>query len=520
MPRPTDLLDRTLVAVEGISKTYSRTRVLSDVSLGVERGKVHALVGGNGSGKSTLIKLLAGVVPADPGGHIVTAAGRVGAEHWSAHAARRAHLRFVHQDLGLFDDLTVTDNLCIGPGYGARFAGRVHWPQAHERTRRALHRLGVEVDPRARVGGLSIAEHTMVAVTRALQDVDSDTSACIVLDEPTAALAGRDSARLLAMLRTLTAADHAVILVTHHIDDILDVADRVTVLRDGRIVYGGPRMDLDRPTLVRHIAGAAVAAGWPGPEREGPGDSAGVLLDLSWARARHTVPDSLVVRRGEVVGLAGLPGSGYEEISPALFGLLPLAGTALLDGKEYRPRRPAQAMREGVAFIPADRLRDGVFGDLPILNNATAASTRASGVWRIHHRRERRAARGHLHSYRVRPLDLQLPIRALSGGNQQKVLLARWEARKPRLLLLEDPTRGVDVGAREEIWELLRTRVRCDDLAILTTSSDYDELARRCDRVVVMGNGRIVRELAGPDVSASTITRAVYDATEVLEPAR
>ena len=248
-----------ILSVTGLSKTYGTSRVLDNVSLTVEPGEVHAIVGGNGSGKSTSVKLLAGVIPPDPGLQIEVHGVAVPVGDWSPDAARRAHLRFVHQDLGLFADLSIADNLCIGSGYDVALVGRVRRRDVVEAARTQLRRIGVDHDPRRALSTLTLAEQSLVAIARALRGVDDDSSACVLLDEPTAALPAHDRQRLLDTLRHLADSGHGVILVTHHIDELLAIADRVTVLRDGHLIHTGPVAELDRPQLIELITGSRAA---------------------------------------------------------------------------------------------------------------------------------------------------------------------------------------------------------------------------------------------------------------------
>jgi ribose transport system ATP-binding protein len=508
---PAITLDDTVLTVDDLSKSYGGTRVLANVGMSVNRHEIHSLVGGNGSGKSTLIKVLAGVVPADSGGQVSVGGRSVPAGRWTPHDARAAHLRFVHQDLGLFANLSIAENLCIGAGFDTSAIGRVRWRRVDEHSRELLRRHGVDADPRTPLGELRPAEQSIIAIARALQGIDSDEVACIVLDEPTAALPRHDAERLLRLLRSLASRGHGIVLVTHHLDEVLTASDRVTVLRDGQHIHTGPTNQLDRATLIDLIVGPATGDLVP-HRRTGsrPGEPLLRTTDLHIGRAESI---SLEVHGGEIVGLAGLPASGCEDILRALFGLArPANGEMWLDHDRHAPRDPAEAMRAGVALVPGDRLHDGVFAELSVLENVTAASTAAAGRWRLHHRRERRGAHALLRQYRVRPPELRRPIQTLSGGNQQKALLARWAARRPRLLLLEDPTCGVDIGARSDIWNLLHERARSDGLAIMVTSSDLEELAWQCDRVVVMGGGRVHAQLSGDDLNPAQLTGAVYEA--------
>jgi ribose transport system ATP-binding protein len=495
--------------VTGLSKTYGTIRVLTNLSLTVNSREVHAVVGGNGSGKSTSVKLLAGVIPPDPGLQLEVHGVPVPVGDWSPDAARRAHLRFVHQDLGLFAELSIADNLFIGSGYDAALVGRVRRRDVIEAARIQLRRIGVEHDPRRRLSTLTLAEQSLVAIARALRGVDDDATACVLLDEPTAALPAHDRQNLLDTLRRLADSGHGVLLVTHHIDELLAIADRVTVLRDGHLIHTGPVSELNRSQLIELITGSTANADHARPtvvtERR-------VRLRLDHFSSGASRSVSLEAKQGEILGLAGLPGSGCDDIAPALFGLESIAaGTVWIDDDVFVPRHPARAMQTGIAFLPADRQRDGVFAGLSVLKNLTAASTRLAGRWRLHHRRERRRGQVLTDQYRVRPADVTRPIGTLSGGNQQKVLLGRWGCRHPRLLLLEDPTRGVDVGARQDIWRLLTDEARSSGLTIIVTSSDAEELATFCDRIIVFRSGHSATELRAGEVTTSAITTAMYE---------
>ena len=498
-----------ILSVTGLSKTYGINCVLSDVSLSVMAGEIRAIVGGNGSGKSTSVKLLAGVIPPDPGLQIAVHGIPVPAADWSPAAARRAHLRFVHQDLGLFPELSIADNLCIGSGYGTPTIGRIHQSDTLQAARALMQRHGINHDPRRPVSTLTLAERSLVAIARALRDVEDDTAACVLLDEPTAALPAHDRSGLLQTLRRLADSGHGVLLVTHHIDELLAIADQVTVLRDGNLIHDGAVSEVDRPTLIELITGSRAAVHTSRSSANLGGTICLRLDDFSAGNARSV---SLTAYSGEILGLAGLPGSGCDDIAPALFGLEPMtAGSVRIDDIAYMPRNPARAMATGVAFLPADRQRDGVFEGLSVLKNLTAATTALAGRWRLRHRREQRRAHGLAEQYRVRPAVVSRPIGTLSGGNQQKVLLGRWGCRQPRLLMLEDPTRGVDVGARSDIWRLLAQQAQDNGLAIIVTSSDVEELAMFCDRVVVFRSGYAAAELQPTELTAAAITGAMYE---------
>ena len=498
-----------IVSVTGLSKTYGINRVLSNVSLTVMAGEIRAIVGGNGSGKSTSVKLLAGVIPPDPGLQIEVHGTPIPVAEWSPAAARRAHLRFVHQDLGLFPELSIADNLCIGSGYGTPTIGRIHHSDTLHAARALMQRHGINHDPRRPLSTLTLAERSLVAIARALRDVDHDTAACVLLDEPTAALPAHDRSGLLQTLRHLADSGHGVLLVTHHIDELLAIADQVTVLRDGNLIHDGPVSEVDRPTLIELITGSRAVVH---PSRGSAEHGGTICLRLDDFTAGHARSVSLSAYSGEILGLAGLPGAGCDDIAPALFGLRPTtSGNAWINEVAYLPSNPTRAMAAGVAFLPADRQRDGVFEGLSILKNLTAATTAVAGRWRLRHRREQRRAHGLAEQYRVRPAEVSRPIGTLSGGNQQKVLLGRWGCRRPRLLLLEDPTRGVDVGARSDIWRLLAQQAQDSGLSIIVTSSDVEELAMFCDRVIVFRSSYAAAELQSTELTAAAITDAMYE---------
>jgi ribose transport system ATP-binding protein len=313
---------------------------------------------------------------------------------------------------------------------------------------------------------------------------------------------------LLDTLRHLADSGHGVLLVTHHIDELLAIADRVTVLRDGFVVHYGRVSELDRPTLIELITGTTATTEHRRQDTT-TGDTGRLRVEgLSSGDGRSITFNAY---KGEILGLAGLPGSGCDDVARALFGIQPVSsGTAWIDDVVYRPRNPSTAMRAGIAFLPADRQRDGVFEGLSVLKNLTATTTRLGGRWRLHHRTERRRGEALTDQYRVRPPDVRRPIGTLSGGNQQKVLLGRWGCRHPMLLMLEDPTRGVDVGARSDIWRLLADETQSGGLTIIVTSSDVEELATFCDRVVVFKSGQAAIELRSEDLTAAAITNAMY----------
>jgi len=503
---------RAVLRVRHLSKTFGGTRALIDVDLDVVPGEIHALLGGNGSGKSTLIKVLAGVYAGDSGE--IQAGGRTArAGEWTPQDAFAAGLRFVHQNPGVFMDLSVAENIAIGHGFPTALGGRIRWRSLHERTRTLLSRFHIAAAPETPLGALGPAARTMVAIARALQDSEGASSGVLLLDEPTAALPGPEVDLLLDALRSYAADGQTILFVTHRIDEVLDIASRVTVLRDGQRVGSVPRAEISESRLVELIVGRLLDHMYPDAVATTGED---VVLDLRGVAGGPVRGVDLQVRRGEIVGLAGLVGSGPSETLRLAFGLLPRsAGSVVLDGAPLRDLDPAAAMAAGVAYVPADRVAEAIFVAMSVRENLSAAEVHR--YWRglrLHHREEQRDAQASLRDFLITAASDSAPISTLSGGNQQKVILARWLRRRPRLMLLDEPTQGVDVGARAELWTLVR-RAAAEGTSVLVVSSDFDELARVCDRVAVLRQGRVVAELRPPALDGNRLTELAYSVVEV-----
>jgi ribose transport system ATP-binding protein len=503
-----------VLSVTGLSKTFAGTRVLRDVSLDVRRGEVHALVGGNGSGKSTLIKLLAGVYQADTGGRIEVQHVSARADEWSPSLAHSAGLHFVHQDPAVFGALTVAENLAIGAGFLTAVGGRIDWRATRRRTAEVLERFALHVSPDALVGSLRPADRTMLAIARALQGQETAHDGVLVLDEPTASLPASEVDLLLGALRNYAAAGQTIIYVSHRLSEILEFADRLTVLRDGVHVVTREVGDLREEELVELIAGRRIDRVFP--ERpDHVGDE--IVLSVRDLVAGPLRGINLDLHRGEILGVAGLLGSGRSALLRALFGDLPMtSGEIRIDGELYRPSRPLAAMRAGIALVPEDRGADGLFTTSSVRENLSAAVV--SRYWsrgRLQHKRERVDAQSLVDAYGVSPpTDLSI-AGTLSGGNQQKVMLARWMRRAPRLLLLDEPTQGVDVQTRTDIYGHIRRAVGAGG-AVLLVSSDMEELAHVVDRAVVLREGRVVAEARGSDLNPHRLTELSFFAKEAV----
>ncbi|MFD4599202.1 sugar ABC transporter ATP-binding protein [Streptomyces sp. NPDC058464] len=484
-----------LVRIRGLAKRFGGTRALDGVDLDVRAGSVLALLGPNGAGKSTLIKVLAGVHHADAGS--VTVAGHP----LGSHAAARS-MSFIHQDLGLVEWMTVAENIALTAGYPRR-AGLISWRRTRERCAEALETVAAHLDPETPVARLAPAERSLVAVGRAL----AARARLLVLDEPTARLPAADCARLFRVLHSLRDRGHGILYVTHRMDEVYQVADTFAVLRDGRLVSQGPLAGHSPVRLVHDIVGEEPP-GRPLPVTAPVGGPA--VLGLDGVRTAGTAPVTLELRAGEALGLVGLSGAGHVELGRALAGARPfLGGRALLAGRPYRPRTVTDAVAAGVGLVPGDRQREGCAMGLTVRENLLA-NPRAGGPraprW-IGPRRERARAAELIERFAVRPRDGEAPLAALSGGNQQKVLIGRWLRADLRLLILEEPTASVDVGARAAVHRLLDEAL-AGGLAVLLVSTDFEEVAGVCRRALVFVRGRVAAELSGADLTVTALARA------------
>ena len=500
-----------VLRLDGLSKTFAGTTVLTNAALSVRRGEVHALLGGNGSGKSTLIKLLAGVYRADPGGTIEVQGVAAAADAWSPSIARTAGLHFVHQDPAVFGALTVTENLAIGHGFRTRF-GRIDWKASRRRATEVLARFALTMDPDTPVAALRPADRTMVAIARALQDQEGEHTGVLVLDEPTASLPASEVDVLLDALRRYAAGGQTIVYVSHRLPEVLRLADRVTVLRDGLVVATREVAGLAESALVELIVGRPLDRMFPETVPVATRDAVLTVRGRIGGPLRGVDFD---LRRGEVLGIAGLLGSGRTELLRMLFGDLPrTAGHLQLRGEPYAPRRPAQAMSAGVALVPEDRASEALFPGLTVRENLSAAVV--SRYWsraRLDHGRERTEASELVTRFGVRPQSDLPPAGTLSGGNQQKLVLARWLRRDPVVLLLDEPTQGVDVNARADIYVQVRAAV-ARGASVLLVTSDFEELAHVADRALILRDGRIAAEVSGPELDAHRLTELAYLAQE------
>jgi ribose transport system ATP-binding protein len=487
--------------IEGLSKTFPGTRALDDVSIQGRRGQVLALLGHNGSGKSTLIKVLAGFHQPDPGARAWIDDTEL--DLGDSEAATARGLRFVHQDLGLIPELNAVDNVALTIGY-ARRAGRIDQGEQIVRTQALLRRFGVDFDVTLPLAGASPVERTCVAIARAMWDWDEGPRV-LVLDEPTASLPSREVSRLFDVIREVRAAGHAVVYVSHRMEEIFELGDEVVVLRAGRVVGAGPVSAYSPEQLTTLIAGHHLQT--HGHEATEPGGD--VVLSVKGLRGRYLDGVDVELRRGEVLGVAGLLGSGRDELPYALAGAVPTTseGGWWIEGSEVEPPTAATAGAMGIGLVPAERGREGLIAEFTVRENLTLGAlprlrSRRGGF--VLGRSELRTARSWLAELGIPEAVADRPVSTLSGGNQQRVLFGRCLHTDPKVLVLAEPTAGVDVGARESLYELLRARAR-QGLSIVLASSDTEDLMSMCDRVLVLTRGRLAEELVGPAIDAERI---------------
>jgi ribose transport system ATP-binding protein len=496
--------------VSGLNKSFGSVQVLNQASLTVRSGTVHALLGGNGSGKSTTIKILAGVYQADAG-DLEVLGESCDLDSWTPAAAEGAGLRFVHQDLGLFDDLSVEENFAFDAGFPRNRAGGVDWRTLRARVRELVAAYEIDGTPQTTVSRLRPSDRTMVAIARALQD-DESGRRIVVLDEPTASLGKKESAKLLAHVRRRADLGQTFVIVSHRMQEVLSVAQDFTVFRDGMVV--GELFDAT-PTedeIVAIMAGRAVAALRPtGSTSHATTDA---VLEFRDVAAGPLTGVDLSVHRGEIVGVAGLAGSGRSTLLSLAFGDRPPAGGSMrLDGRPYAPRSIGEAMARGVALVPEDRAHEAAFPDLTTDQNLSVSVLRK--LWRgglIRRRESRENARRLIEQFGVQVAGPEALFSSMSGGNQQKIVLARWLQRKPQVILLDEPTQGVDVMSRADIYAVIREAAATSGACVLIASSDMGELHALCDRVVVLGGGKVVHEVAARDISVDELTALVLKA--------
>ena len=485
-----------LLSASSIVKSFEGVRALRGVSFDLHAGEVHALVGENGAGKSTLIKIMTGAEHPDAG---ALAVGGRAVPHMTPALARSLGIAAIYQQPSLFPHLTVAENIALALEASGLWR-RVSWPTRRRRARALLEEVGAAIDPGRLASTLSMPEQQMVEIAKAI----GGDARVVIMDEPTASLMDDEVNRLFGVIGMLRRRGAGVLYISHRLEEVFAVSDRVTVLRDGETAATRDTSAIDRSQLIQMMVGRALTEVFP----KRPVAAGAVAIELRHLSNRalgiHDV--SLSVKRGEVLGIAGLVGSGRTELAETLFGLEPAdEGEILVQGAPVRIESPSQAIRFGIAYVPEDRRQHGVVLEMPIASNATLASLGAvssNGV--IDRAAERRSAEGYVARLRIKTPSVSTEVGALSGGNQQKVALARWLSTEPDILILDEPTQGVDVGAKAEIHALIQELAE-RGLAIIMISSELPEILGMSDRVAVMHAGTISGVLSRAEATQDAI---------------
>jgi galactofuranose transport system ATP-binding protein len=504
VPDTTSPNDAPLLAIRGLRKSFPGVRALDGVDFTLRRGEIHTLMGENGAGKSTLIKVLTGVYRRDAGRILL--AGRDIDAH-SPGQAQSLGISAVYQEVNLIPYLSVAENifLCRQP----RKWGQIDWKQINRRAREALDRLELDVDVTQPLNGYSISIQQLVAIARAL-----DVSARIlVLDEPTSSLDAHEVEHLFATMRRLKSQGLGIVFISHFLDEVYRISDRFTVLRNGRLVGEYDAAKLSRLELIAKMIGKPLTEVATTRVHEPPvpaSDQEPLLRARGLGKKNTLAPFDLDVNVGEVVGLAGLLGSGRTETARLLFGIDRAdSGTIVVGGKPVRMTSPRRAVAAGLGFLPEDRKTQGIIPDLSVRENIVLALQASKGWLRRLSRREQGGlARHYIQALNIATSDAEKPIKLLSGGNQQKAILARWLASQPKLLILDEPTRGIDVGAKAEIEGLIASLCR-EGMAIVFISSELDEVVRDSHRVVVLRDRRKVAEMCGTEIDHDRILQTI-----------
>lgn len=492
------MIDGAVLAVEVVSKTFPGQVALDQVPFAVKAGRVHALLGQNGSGKSTLIKILTGFHQADAGAKAKLLGSDLDLVSGSGERDKRIHV--MHQDLGLINSLNSVENLALGRGFHTGFFGRVRWSKENARARAHFASLGATFDFGIPVGKLASSERSLVALARALEGWD-DGGGLLILDEPTASMTRNDVTALFESVRKIRDRGAGVVFVSHRLDEVFEIADDYTVLRDGKVVAAGAVKDLTRETLITLIVGRTL---------EGIGSIERELTEQPVLEIRNLWGDRLealdcTVRAGEIVGFAGLVGSGREELAGLLFGANKRAAGTVSIKTNSASTNPNQSMAAGMALVPAERKRYGSIGNQTVRANISLANLRSlTSRGRLSRKLESSEVAKWADLVELRPVSSERIFDTLSGGNQQKALIARSLRTKPSVLVLDEPTQGVDVGAKSAIYRLIR-QAAAEGTGMVVCSSEAEELVAICDRVIVLVRGKAVAQLHGADITTESI---------------
>ena len=494
-----------VLALDGVTKTFPGVRALSDVSLNLYPGEVTALVGENGAGKSTVVKILTGIY--QPDGGTIRVDG-VAARFPTAQDAAAAGITAIHQETVLFDELSVAENIFLGHAPRGRF-GLIDTARMMSAARDILHGIGAEIDPSVRLRDLGIANKHLVAIARAL----SIDARVVIMDEPTAALSHKEIEELYELVEKLKGQGKAILFISHKFDEIFRIADRYTVFRDGQFVGAGRIAEVSEGDLVKMMVGRPVDQIFPSRSHQA-GD--GVLQVVGYCHPTEFDDIGFTLRKGEILGFYGLVGAGRSEFMQALFGITaPSKGVTKIDGKVRVIRSPADAVANGIVYVPEDRGKQGAITALPIFQNVTLPSlSRLSRAGFLRLAEEFRLARDYTGRLDLRAASLDTPVGNLSGGNQQKVVIAKWLATQPKIIILDEPTKGIDIGSKAAVHDFM-AELAAQGLAVIMVSSEIPEVLGMSDRVIVMREGRIAAELSGAEMTPETLVRHAAGISEV-----
>lgn len=509
--------------LENVSKRFGGVAAVDGVSLSVNSGEILGLIGQNGSGKSTLVKILGGYHAPEPGAH-----GWIWGRplEWPIRSPRHHGIAIIHQDLGLVDNMSVLENLGVASAFGTRVTDpggllirinpasailRINWTRERTRAHELLNRHGVDVDPDQLAGTLSPAERAMVAILRALRQLSEHTqSHLFILDEPTAYLTHAEVNQVIGLMRSVARSGASVVFISHRLKEVLNVCDRVSVLRDGRVVASVPSGQASESSLIRYMLGRDIGDFYPPKHKALRGPA---LVSIRNLAGRLVNGLSFDIHASEILGVTGLAGMGQEELPYLILGTDRVrAGTVTLHSKGDVRLTPRRALQNGVALVPGNRHRDGVWlGGTALENLSLPLIWNYFRYGRLARRSERRDSSGLMSRFSVRPPQPARRTSTFSGGNQQKIVLAKWLQAKPSVLMLHEPTQGVDAAAKKEILEIVQA-VAQRGAAVIIFSSDYEQLAHVCQRVIVLNEGRLSAELSGDEVTESRILECCHAA--------
>ena len=497
-------MTETLLQLSGINKYFPGVHALKDARFDVRRGEVHALLGENGAGKSTLIKIVSGVYPPDTG---EMALDQRPVHFTNPREAQQAGIATIYQELGLYPELSVAENIFMGhaPTKNRGFFRTIDWESMEAQAEGLLAELNIyDLDVQAKVGRLNVGNRQRVEIAKAL----SLDAQILIMDEPTAALSENDVGQLFSIVRRLRQRGLSIIYISHRLNEVFELADRVTVLRDGEYIGTREVKDTTESRLISMMVGRVIDSLFP-KQNAKIGD---VVLEVrSLNRPPLTRDISFKVRAGEIVGLAGLVGSGRSETAQVIFGVLPAeSGAILLDGRPVKIHRPSEAVKYGIGYVPEDRGHQGLVKEMTLRENISMAVLESvSNKTLINRAKERLLAKHSIDQLRIRTTGPEQTVSKLSGGNQQKVVVSKWLASSPRLLIMDEPTRGVDVGAKSEIHRLMSQLAAEEGLAILMISSELPEILGMSDRILVMREGHLVAEFTRQEATQERIVTAM-----------